>query len=141
MIVLDTNIISEVMKPVPEAGVIGWLDQQATLSLWTTSVCVFEIWMGLSLMADGKRRRGLEVRFQGLIEEDLGGRVLPFDTSAAHEAARITAQVQSMGQPIDMRDLFIAGTVSASRGVLATRNTKHFVHTGIKVVNPWESSR
>ena len=138
MIVLDTNILSELMKPTQEPSVIAWLDQQPAISVWTTSVCVFEVRMGLALMADGKRRRGLEDRFQALLEEDLGGRIVPFDAIAAREAAEIMGRVQGLGQPVELRDLFIAGSVSARRGILATRNTKHFVHTGIMLINPWE---
>ena len=93
--------------------------------------------MGLSMMPDGKRRRGLEARFAAVLQEDLAGRVLSFDSNAATAAAQITAKLQSMGKPIELRDLFIAGIVNANRATLATRNTKHFAHAGINLANPW----
>jgi len=137
MIVLDTNVISELMRPAPEPAVISWLDRQPTASIWTTSICAFEVRLGLRLMAEGRRRRELESRFEAVLQEDLGGRVLELDTPAAFAAADLAGQNQPQGLNVDLRDLLIAGTVSARRGTLATRNVKHFQHTGIELVNPW----
>ena len=137
MIVLDTNVICELMRPTPGPAVVAWLDQQPATSIWTTSLCVFEVGYGLSLMKDGHRRQRLELRFQEVLRDDLQGRVLDLDTSAAFAAADIAGKIQPQGISIDLRDLLIAGTVAARRGTLATRNIKHFQHTGIGLVNPW----
>ena len=140
MIVLDTNVISELMRPAPEPAVIAWLDTQPTASIWTTSLCVFEVRYGLSLLKDGTRRQALETRFQQVLQEDLAGRVLDLDSQAACAAADIAGRNRPQGITIDLRDLLIAGTVSARRGTLATRNVKHFQHAGINLVNPWDQA-
>ena len=139
MIVLDTNVISELMRPTPNATVVDWLDRQPTQSIWTASICVFEIHMGLSQLPDGRRRHELETRFKQVLQEDLVGRVLDLDTTAAFASADIASKNQSQGKPIELRDLLIAGTVTARRGTLATRNTKHFVNTEVLLINPWEN--
>lgn len=137
MIVLDTNVLSELMRPAPEPAVIAWLDQQPNASIWTTSLCVFEVRYGLSLMKNGDRRQSLETRFQQVLQDDLQGRVLDLDIHAAIAAADIAGSNRPQGITIDLRDLLIAGTVAARRGTLATRNTRHFQHAGISLVNPW----
>lgn len=137
MIVLDSNVISELMRPSPNPVVVSWLDQQPAHSIWTTSISIFEIHMGLCLLPKGKKRQKLETIFEQVLTEDLCGRVLDFDTNAAIASSKLASKLQSEGKPVDMRDLFIAGTVSARNGVLATRNMKHFRHTGINLINPW----
>lgn len=138
MIVLDTNVLSELMRPEPSPRVIGWLDSQPPASIWTASLCIFEVRMGLRLMARGRRREGLESRFDRVIREDLEDRVLDFDARAAALAADIAGRNQPRGVTIDLRDLLIAGTIAARKGTLATRNTRHFLETGIDLVNPWD---
>lgn len=138
MIVLDTNVISELMRPAPAMAVVTWLDQQPAASIWTTSLCVFEVRMGLALMEDGRRRWGLESRFRQVLQEDMAGRVLALDIGAALAAAETAAKTRPRGKPIELRDMLIAGTVAARRGTLATRNTRHFKHAGIQLVNPWD---
>lgn len=138
MIVLDTNVISELMRPAPATAVITWLDQQPAASIWTTSLCVFEVRMGLGLMEDGRRRRALESRFRQVLQEDMAGRVLALDIGAALAAAEIAAKTQPRGKSIELRDMLIAGTVAARRGTLATRNIRHFKYAGIQLVNPWD---
>ncbi len=138
MIVLDTNVLSALMQQSPEPRVVAWLDAQPTESIWTTSVTVFEIRFGLEAMAKGKRQRTLQEAFRLALTEDLSGRVLVFDVAAADEAAAISARLRSQGRPVEIRDVMIAGIVAARRGTLATRNTKHFQDTKIRLVNPWE---
>ncbi len=138
MIVLDTNVLSALMQQAPEPRVVAWLDAQPTESIWTTSVTVFEIRFGLEAMAKGKRQRALQEAFRLALTEDLSGRVLNFDVAAADEAAVLSARLRSKGRPVEIRDVMIAGIVAARRGTLATRNTKHFQDTKIRVVNPWE---
>lgn len=139
MIILDSNVISELMRPSPNPVVVSWLDQQPIHSIWTTSISIFEIHMGLCLLPKGKKRQKLENVFEQVLHEDLCGRVLEFDTNAAIASSKIASRLQSEGKPVDMRDLFIAGTVAVSNGVLATRNMKHFLNTEINLINPWDS--
>ena len=141
MIVLDTNVISEMMRINPDVGVVEWLDAQPAESIWTTSVCVFEILYGLNTLPDGKRKQALFDTFRFALDQDIEGRVLNFDVVAATEAAAIASHLKTLGLPVDMRDLQIAGIVAARRGVLATRNLRDFVNTGISLVNPWDAHR
>ncbi|BCU06037.1 type II toxin-antitoxin system VapC family toxin [Allochromatium tepidum] len=137
MIVLDTNVLSALMQSQPEAGVVDWLDQQPAESVWTTAINVFEIRYGLHQLAHGKLRRALEEAFTALLDEDLEGRVLAFDTAAADQAARLAGERRRAGRPVDMRDTQIAGICEARNATLATRNTRHFEDLRTPVVNPW----
>ncbi len=137
MIILDTNVLSALMRNDPEEMVIGWLDRQASESIWITSITEFESRYGLALLPDGKRRKALESAFERLLKEDLDGRVLPFDSAAAAQAAMLAAKRQQAGEPVDMRDTQIAGIALARRATIATRNTRHFSGLKVDVVNPW----
>jgi hypothetical protein len=138
MIILDTNVISELMKQTPDTRVIEWLDAQPETSIWTTSICVFEVRFGLELLPAGKRRKLLTVAFDESLRNDFGNRVLTFDVAAAHEAAVIGAAHNKKGLAVDIRDLEIAAITKVCKGTLATRNIKDFVATGITTVNPWK---
>ena len=137
MIVLDTNVLSALMRDRPDAVVVAWLDAQASESLWTTSITLFEIGLGLELLPDGRRRAALKEALRGLIEEDLAGRVLVFDAPAAAQAARLAAERQRNGRPVDFRDTQIAGIALARRAGIATRNLRHFQDLSVPVVSPW----
>ena len=137
MIVLDTNVLSAVMRREPDPIVVAWLDHQPSESLWTTVVTIFEIRFGLELLAPGRRRRQLEGAFTRAVQEDFQGRILPFDQEAAQEAARRAAERRAAGKSVDFRDIEIAGIVSVRRATLATRNIRHFQSLGIGVVDPW----
>lgn len=136
MIVLDTNVVSGLMQRGPDRALIDWLDDQPTESLWITSITVFEVRFGLELLAQGRRRRQLEEAFAAVLAEDLGRRVLPFDEIAATTAGAIAAREQRAGRTIEIRDAEIAGIVAARKATLATRNTRHFATTGIRLVEP-----
>jgi predicted nucleic acid-binding protein len=138
MIVLDTNVISALMQSNPDRRVVDWLNEQSTYSIWTTSISLFEILFGLNVMTKGKRRESLHAAFEQAVSEDLGGRVLNFDSTAARESARISAMLRSKGSPVEIRDVQIAGIVLARKGTLATRNTKHFMGAGVKLIDPWK---
>lgn len=140
MIVLDTNVLSALMRQVPEPVVVDWLNQQPAESVWTTSITVFEARLGLALLPSGQRRRALEVAFDRLLIDDLEGRVLDFDRPAADAAALLAAARQQKGRVVDLRDTQIAGIVQARRARLATRNTKHFDDLNVEVVNPWDAA-
>ena len=138
MMILDTNVLSELMKERPEARVVSWLDALPAHSVWTTAVTVFEIRHGLRILPDGRKRRSLESVFEDVLRVELGGRVLDFDSAAAGEAAAIAVKLRGIGLPVEVRDVFIAGTVAAHAGsMLATRNTKDFQNTGISLIDPW----
>jgi predicted nucleic acid-binding protein len=141
LIILDTNVLSELMQKVPYPSVVEWLDQQPAESIWITSITLFEARLGLALLPSGRRRQALELAFEQLLAEDLEERVLDFDRSAAEAAASLAAERQRDGRTVDMRDTQIAGIVIARRATLATRNVKHFADLTAEVVNPWEAKR
>jgi len=137
MIILDTNVLSALMRKAPEAPVVAWLDRQPAESVWITSITLFEACLGLALLPTGRRRQMLEAAFTRLLKEDLENRVLDFDTAAATEAASLAAERQMAGRPVDMRDTQIAGIALARRATLATRNVRHFGDLKVPVVDPW----
>lgn len=137
MILLDTNVLSALMRRESDPAVVTWLDDQPAESIWTTAITVFEIRFGLEILARGRRRRLLEDAFAQALEEDFEGRVLPFDQTAALAAAAIAAKQRGAGRPVEIRDVQIAGIASARKAALATRNTRHFTDFGIPLVNPW----
>ncbi len=136
MIVLDTNVLSGLMVP-EDSRVVAWLDEQPPESIWTTAVTIFEIRFGLELLAPGRRKRQLGDALTKVLDEDLQGRILPFDHEAAAEAANRAAERRAVGKPLDFRDIEIAGIVSSRRAKLATRNIRHFQDLGIELVDPW----
>lgn len=137
MIIMDTNVLSALMRREPEAPVVAWLDRQPAESVWITSVTLFEAHLGLALLPRGRRRQALETAFTRLLKEDLEDRVLAFDSAAASEAASLAADRQKSGRPVDMRDTQIAGIALARRATLATRNVRHFRDLKVPVVDPW----
>jgi predicted nucleic acid-binding protein len=141
VIILDTNVLSALMRTAPEAAVVRWLDHQPAESIWITSITLFETRLGLALLPKGRRRQLLESAFDRLLEEDLENRVLDFDSAAATEAAALAAARQRAGRPVDMRDTQIAGIALARRSALATRNVRHFQDLSVTVIDPWETAR
>jgi len=137
MIVLDTNVVSALMRAPPDQTVVAWLDSYPLEMLCVTSVNVFEIRSGLEMLAEWRKRRQLEDAFVRLQDEKLGGRVLPFDRRAAEAAAAFLARRRAAGRPVEFRDAQIAGIVAAQGGTLATRNGKDFQDFAIALVNPW----
>ena len=137
MIILDTNVLSALMGRDLDAVVVEWLNEQPPESVWTTAVTVFEVRLGLKSLVDGRRRRQLEDAFERMLEDDLEGRVLPFEPNAAREAAWLAARQREAGSPIAIRDAQIAGIVAARRATLATRNMRQFAGLGIALVDPW----
>ena len=138
MILLDTNVLSALMRQRPDAEVIHWLDRQPRTSVWTTSVTVLEIRFGLQVMTTGKRRSLLIAAFERLLAELIQQRIAPFDGEAAQRAADLMATRQKKGRSGELRDGMIAGIALASHATLATRNVKHFDDLSVSVINPWE---
>lgn len=139
MILLDTNVLSALMRREPDPAVVTWLDNQPTESVWTTTITVFEIRTGIELLERGRRRGQLEQALIELLAEDLGGRVQSFDEPAALAAAGIAAARQRAGRPVEIRDVEIAGITTARKATLATRNIRHFAGIGVALVDPWSA--
>lgn len=137
MIILDTNVLSALMRDQPDRLVVRWLNDQPAASTWITSITVFEVRLGLTLLPESRRRRSLEQAFECLLDEDLEGRILSFDAVAAAEAATLAAARQRGGVPVDIRDIQIAGIALARRASIATRNLRHFQGLSVAVVSPW----
>ncbi len=140
MIILDTNVVSEVLRPEPESRVLAWLEKQPGNSVFTTAVTQGEVLYGIRLLPDGQRRRKLWDAASAIFEEDFQGRVLSFDPEAAAWYAEIGASRRSAGRPISQFDASIAAITRSHGATLATRNTKDFEGCGIDVVDPWDES-
>ena len=136
MIILDTNILSALMRDVPDTKVASWLDQQPAASIWTTSITMFEIQVGLEIMPVGRKKTALSQEFERLLDQ-MGHRIAEFDENAARLAANLAAVRQKKGRVGEMRDTMIAGIVLAHHASLATRNVTHFADIQAIVVNPW----
>jgi predicted nucleic acid-binding protein len=137
MIILDTNVVSALMRDPSEAAVRGWLDRQPRSSVWTTAVTVMEIRFGLAVMAWGRQRERLERAFEDTLHQDLEGRIASLDASAAGATAMLMAERRRAGRVGELRDAMIAGTAIARHATLATRNTRHFADLRVPVVDPW----
>lgn len=136
MIVLDTNVLSELMRAEADAGVLSWLARQPSASLFTTALSEAEVRMGLALLPAGKRRAALQSAADGLFE-DFGPRVLPFDSDAAVAYATIGATRRKAGRPITGIDAQVAAIARARGATLATRNVKDFAGCSLTLVDPW----
>jgi toxin FitB len=139
MILVDTNVLSAMMRVSVEPAVERWFDAQPPESVWTTTITIFEIRFGLALLAPGHRRDRLNDAFDRAIDEILDRRLLPFDRPSAEAAAAIAARQRQVGRPVEIRDVRIAGIASARKATLATRNTRHFADLGIALVDPWQA--
>ena len=139
MIVLDTNVLSEIMKAKPDLGVIGWMAAQAAADLYTTSITQAEVLQGVMLLTPGRRRAALEAAATSMFEEDFAGRILGFGSDAAPLYARIASDRRRAGRPISHFDAQIAAIARLARAAIATRNTSDFEGCGVAVVDPWKS--
>ena len=138
MILLDTNVLSEFMRPRPAATVVAWLDKQPAGAVYTSAISRAEIELGLMLMPPGKRQEALSQAAWAMFAEEFNGRCLPFDEEAARHYARIVSARTRAGRPISVEDAQIAAIALARRMSLATRNTTDFeAIDGLEVINPW----
>lgn len=136
---LDTNVISELMRPKPDAHVVEWLDHQKDVSVWICSITQAEILMGLALMQEGKRQYSLMHVAVVMFDEDFAKRCLPFDSDAAKHYANIVSERIRQGNPISVEDAQIASIARANGLSIATRNVKDFANIqGLVVLNPWQ---
>lgn len=138
MILLDTNVVSEAMRPSPDPVVIGWLDNLPEPDIWISAVTVAEIRLGIALLPEGSRRDMLFEMAEKMFQEDFSGQCLPFDCEAARECAMIVAERTRLGRPISLEDAQIAAVALVGGLTLATRNIKDFSDIkGLSLVNPW----
>jgi hypothetical protein len=141
MIVLDTNVISETMRRTPNAAVIDWLDHQRRGELYLCAPVLAELCYGIARLEDSQRKLGLARAYRQIIAEAFEGRILPFDTQAAEVYGELVAKLESDGRVIDVIDATIAAIAQSNAATLATRNTAHFAHTGLALVDPFGASR
>ena len=141
MILLDTNVLSELMRPMPDPNVVRWLDAWLEWDVWISAVTVAEIRLGISLLPAGKRKELLLNLAEQMFQEDFPDRCLPFDCEAARKYALIVSERNRQGHPIRVEDAQIAAIARTAGLELATRNTKDFSNiTGLQLVDPWASA-
>src|SRR3954469_4774586 len=138
MTILDTNVLSEVMKPKPAKKVLDWMAAQPAASLYTTSITQAEILHGLMLLPSGRRRRALETAATSMFAEDFAGRILGFGSDAAPRYAQIASDRRRARRPISHFDAQIAAIARVMGAAIATRNTADFDGCGVTIVDPWE---
>jgi predicted nucleic acid-binding protein len=138
VIVLDTNVISELARQVPDTGVLSWLDSLDISDVATTAVTAEELRYGVARLPEGHRKRELTVVIRGILSEDFHGRVLPFDDRASVRYADIVAGRERIGRPIGVADAQIAAICRDVGAILATRNTADFEETGVELIDPWK---
>ena len=139
MIVLDTNVISELMRKEPAAAVVAWVDRRPAGDVHLTAVTLAELLYGVARLPDGRRKASLGEALEAMVTEDFEHRVLAFDEPAAEHFADIVVRRERSGQPISAADGQIAAICRSYDARLATRNVEDFTGTGIEVVDPWTS--
>lgn len=139
MIILDTNVISEAWRLKPSSRFMTWINSQPRVSLFTTAITEAEVFYGIALMPNGRRRRELESEASTVFDQDFVGRILPFDSSAARRYAEIMAARRRAGQPISEADAQIAAIAHSRGATIATRDVADFADCGVSLVNPWHS--
>lgn len=137
MIILDTNVVSELMKPTPAPMVHAWAKKRIRTELFTTSISEAEIFYGIELLRPGKRRETLSVSAEAMFAEEFAGRVVGFESGAARNFSRILAQRRAIGRPMSYADAQIAAIAQLFGATVATRNVADFRDCGVNVVDPW----
>jgi predicted nucleic acid-binding protein len=136
---LDTNVLSETMKPRPSAALASWMRAQPLQFLFTAAICQAEILVGIAIMPKGRRRSELEAMAKLIFAQDFEGRILPFDAEAANAYAQLFAIRRQSGRPIGTPDLIVAATAYAHDAAIVTRDVGGFEGCGLALVNPWEA--
>lgn len=140
MIVLDTNVISELWKAAPDPRVLAWIDAQMVETLYLSAITVAELRFGLAAMPEGKRRAIYQDRLEREVLPVFTGRVLAFDLDASQAYADLMAQAKAAGKAIGRADGYIAATAAARGLMVATRDTSPFEAAGLNIINPWENT-
>ena len=138
MIILDTNVVSEPMKPNGNPGVAAWLDRQAAETLYLTAISLSELLTGIEMLPGGKRKEGLDVLLTELMARLFAERILPFDQKAAVAHARLASRARAHGRMLSFADGQIAAIAHVHGFTVATRDTEPFVAVGVPVINPWD---
>ncbi|MEO8400816.1 MAG: type II toxin-antitoxin system VapC family toxin [Gammaproteobacteria bacterium] len=138
MILLDTNVISEMMKTTPSSKVIAWIDEQEITHLFVSTITIAEISYGLSALPEGNRRQLLEHAFNNTIKEAFKHRVISFDEPAAHQYGKMMSSRKKLGRPLNILDGQIAAIALEQRFALATRNTRDFINCEIDLIDPFK---
>lgn len=138
MILLDTNVVSELMRGAPDATVLGWFNAQSADTLWLSSIAAAELLCGVARLPEGARKQQLARAIMDMLEEDFAGRIVPFDLASASVYATLVARREREGLAVAMADAQIAATCIAHGATLATRNQKHFAGLGVALINPWD---
>jgi toxin FitB len=138
MILLDTNVISEIMRERPNTVVSTWIDEKPEEELWTASVVIAELLAGIELRPPGRKHEALRETVSAMIADDFRGQILPFNLPAARICAQILASRKRLGRPIRELDAQIAAIARVHGATLATRNVEDFAHCDLLVVNPWD---
>ena len=137
MILLDTNVVSEIMRPAPSEVVLAWFAAQDAAGLYLSAIEEAELRRGAAMLPAGRRRDQLMAAIGAMITEDFAGRILPFDSAAASAFVLVFLERRAAGRPISFADCQIAATARAQGAAIATRNTADFAGCGIAVIDPW----
>ena len=137
MFLIDTNVISELMRATPAPSVLSWFSTQDPTTLYLSAVTEAELRTGIAILPEGQRREGLKAALDATISEDFEGRILPFDTDAAKAYAEIASIRRAAGRPIADADCQIAAIARAAGAIVVTRNLRDFEGCGVDLVNPW----
>lgn len=137
MIVLDTNVLSELMRPQPYGAVVRWIEDRPAIELFTTTITQAEVLYGIELTPKGKRRDALLASAEQMFAVDFAGRVLSFDGDSARNFAAIAARRRLLGRPISQADAQIAAITLTHSAILATRNVGDFEGCSLRLIDPW----
>ena len=137
MIILDTNVVSELTRLAPNPSVVFWLDAQIAEDVYLSAITEAELRFGIAVLPAGRRRERLAFEVENMLREDFEQRILPFDSDAARMHAEIAASRRAIGKPISYADCQVAAIARCYGAAVATRNYGDFEHCGIEIVNPW----
>ena len=137
MIILDTNVVSELMRPAPSSAVVSWVSRRDAPTLFFSAVSEAELRLGVAIMPAGRRRDEIEAAIEAMLREDFASRILPFDSAAARAYAEIAAARRAAGRPVATMDVQIAAIARSHNMAVATRNTRDFTGTGVDLADPW----
>lgn len=140
MIILDTNVVSEPLKPSADPAVVAWIDAQVVETLYLSTISVTELRYGIAVLPDGKRKESLRSSLDERVLPLFASRILPFDMEAAEICAELLARVRALGKGIGTADSYIAAIATAKGLTVATRDTQPFEAAGLTVINPWKTA-
>ena len=138
MIILDTNVVSELMRPAPTPAVARWADGLDRSIIFSTSISTYEIEYGIARLPASQKKDFLVATWAAVLADYIGDRILSLDRPSALRAAHIRAQQLAAGENCDICDVFISGIASHHGAAVATRNVHHFINAGLNVINPWD---